>query len=631
MGCAIEAVPVRDLLGSPDIDAILDSGDIPIATRPHRTPGRTSRRSAAGNGGTKTGQPQKFIGVAPEATIIFASPSKTGGFPDDTILRSAKFIFDRGDFMGMPVALNLSLGGDFGPHDGTSLLEEELSAYRVGDDKPGHVIVVASGGYSAGLYQVEDIKPIGAHTQVRVGSHAPVRVPVLTPGGVNKGKVFVWITLREGDEVSVGLEGPDGTWIHPVGPGGDAGYSGDNDTSATVVNNEVNGLSALTSDTNGAVVAWSGQWPNGAFAITLEGHGDAQLWTVAAGDVAAVGSYFSHGMVEGTVATPASSPNLMAVDCIVNRSTWKTQKGVTIGPPDTVADDVCFFSEAGPTPTGVPKPEILAPGSYIAGAMSIDADPRFDKNSIFFGGDSCAETGDSNCFVVDEGYAVTTGTSMSAPHATGAVALLLTQDPNLTEARATEILQASARMPAGFAPYQAQLGPGTIDLSQALAVMGAEPTVAEPPSPSRSWWNVSTELVRPDPTFPVWGTVELRRADGTVAGGLGGQVHAHRGRQQDPLAADEGRARTLPLFDRGSQGDRRRDRPPRRAVRRRPDRRREGSPHCRRHMDQHGVSVADGGCSVAPGRSTQGLELVPMVALAAAVARVRHRRTRAES
>ena len=524
MGCTDPRLSPCAVYSSDDIDAVLASKtDPPVDMHDLVGHGTHVTSIAAGNGGTKTGKVPAYVGMAPGAKLIVAAPSKTGGFPDDEILRGAKFVFDRADAMGMPIAVNLSLGGDFGPHDGTSPLEKGLASY-VGADKPGHAIVVASGN-SGGLFEVKapdgtKIKPIGAHTTVHVEDHAPVSVPIITPGATT-GKVFVWVTFRTNDFVKVGLHGPDGKWISPVAPGNDAGHDAGNGTNGSVINNEVNGLSSLTKDTNGAVVAWSGTWQAGAFTIDLEGHGDAEMWVVGEGAVAAEGAYFERGMVEGTVSTPASSPSLLAVGCTVNRTAWPTFSGGIVQlQTDMAAGDVCFFSGAGPTPNGVPKPEVLAPGGFIVGAMSVDADPRTNAGSIFDVGGCPPDA--PNCYVVDDGYAVTSGTSMSAPHATGAVALLLDHKPTLTQPQITDILQASAELPRGARPYQAQIGAGGINLTQALDVIEAEPAMGAPPDAGRSWWTLSSELARPDPTYAITGIIELRHADGTVASGLDG-------------------------------------------------------------------------------------------------------------
>jgi MYXO-CTERM domain-containing protein len=179
---------------------------------------------------------------------------------------------------------------------------------------------------------------------------------------------------------------------------------------------------------------------------------------------------------------------------------------------------MCYFSSAGPLPSGWPKPEISAPGGFVAAAMSFDADPRRATGGLF---DAPGCEGADHCYVVDDFHAITAGSSMSAPHVTGAVALLLQRDPTLTQARVVEILQAGARYPSHpDIQYEYQLGPGELDLPGAVAAMAAEPESGAPPDPALSWYTLSSGYARPDPSWPVWGTLELRRSDGSLAAGL---------------------------------------------------------------------------------------------------------------
>jgi hypothetical protein len=125
---------------------------------------------------------------------------------------------------------------------------------------------------------------------------------------------------------------------------------------------------------------------------------------------------------------------------------------------------------------------------------------------------------------VAPGYGITTGTSMSAPQVTGAAALMLEQRPDLTQAEVTEILQAAARPLQGSWFPESGVGPGALDLRHALEVLAAEPEVGAPPDLSQSWWVLGAETARPDRTWPVWGTIELRRSKGEIATGLDGSL-----------------------------------------------------------------------------------------------------------
>lgn len=96
----------------------------------------------------------------------------------------------------------------------------------------------------------------------------------------------------------------------------------DGDTTAAVINNLVNEHSSLTADTNGAVVAFNGDWPaDSQFALVLEGRGDAQMWMVPNGK-AREGRSSVQATKQGTVNQPGSHPRLLAVGCTINRLDW---------------------------------------------------------------------------------------------------------------------------------------------------------------------------------------------------------------------------------------------------------------------------------------------------------------------
>src|SRR5262249_30354259 len=123
---------------------------------------------AAGNG--QSNEPPRYVGVAPEATLIVARVARSGGggILDFDVVHAASFVYERAEATGMPAVINLSLGSDFGAHDGSSAIEQGLSSL-VGSDHPGRALVVAAGN-SAGLYGVDlgVPSPLGIHTDVHV-------------------------------------------------------------------------------------------------------------------------------------------------------------------------------------------------------------------------------------------------------------------------------------------------------------------------------------------------------------------------------------------------------------------------------------------------------------------------------
>ncbi len=523
-GCAVYAAADLDVLTSNDI-----GGDEPYDPFGH---GTHVASLAAGNG--LASPTPRYIGIAPEATLVVARVAQAnGGILDADVLRGVKFVFDRAEELGMPAVVNLSLGSDFGAHDGTSALEMGLSS-MVGPAFPGRAIVVAAGN-SAGLYDGVGQSlpgPFGIHSEVHVPRASLTRVPLLTPavsGDTVSGTAYVWIAFRAGDEVSVGVDDQSGTLMAPV-PVAEGRSVTIGDVSVTVLNGTTSdaATTGVSPGHGSAVISIDGKWQaNRKFSIHLEGHGTAELWLQGEGDLNAetgLGALFSHGQKEGTINVPAAAPGLIAVGATLNRTTWVDVEGNAVDMPnvgsidDAPLDTIAYFSSAGPNALGTVKPDIVAPGVYVAGAMARTADPRTTSNDLFASLGRCPA--EEDCFVVDDKHAITSGTSMSAPVVSGAIALLFQRDPTLTQDAARAILQAGARTLQGTVIDARQIGPGALDLEGALSIATAGDSPALRTPTSHSWLTLSASHAHPDPHWLVTGFIDLRDDQGNFADGF---------------------------------------------------------------------------------------------------------------
>lgn len=132
-------------------------------------------------------------------------------------------------------------------------------------------------------------------------------------------------------------------------------------------------------------------------------------------------------------------------------------------------DNICSFSSYGPTewsvtgctghdyddynyPPGLIKPDVCAPGSYTKSLA-------YDDTAGY------------------AGPAGWSGTSMSCPHVSGTLALMLEKNPNLTPVEMDSILEATA-VDLGTAGRDNNYGAGRID---ALAAVNATPSYGQPP------------------------------------------------------------------------------------------------------------------------------------------------------
>jgi subtilisin family serine protease len=369
------------------------------------------------------------------------------------------------------------------------------------------------------------------------------------------GTAYVWLGFRAGDEVSVGLDDKNGAWLPLLSPGQAttfkrSGYE------ATIYNGTENtgGTTSVGLGRNGAVLVLDGDWPADMdFKIHLEGHGTAELWVQGTGDLDPelnYGAAFPRALKEGTINVPASASALIAVGATLNRTSWVSVAGTLIDMPDLGSisnaplDTVAYFSSGGPNALGALKPDIVAPGVSVVGAMASSADPRRNNGmGLFASAGRCP--GSEECFVVDETHAVTSGTSMSAPIVSGAIALLFERDPTLTQDAVRALLQAGARPLQGIVLDERQIGPGALDLEGALnvATAGNSPALRIPGG--QSWLALSESYAHPDPGWPFVGYVELRDDDGNVADGFD---QNRLGLSADPATLSEGLTRVAPGF-----------------------------------------------------------------------------------
>jgi hypothetical protein len=305
----------------------------------------------------------------------------------------------------------------------------------------------------------------------------------------------------------------------------------------------------VPAQSHGAVVVWQGAWPAGTYAVTLSGSGTADLYVEASGDAAGPEGRplgFAEGVRESTINLPATTPSIIGVGCTINKTSWRDLHArvqrfpVPLldpagGIPDPygltrepIEGEPCWFSSAGPTLTGVQKPEIMAPGAAIVGALSGQAVPPVSAS--IFTNELCLAEAEPTCQEIDSRHAVSFGTSFSSPIVAGTVAVLLQHDPTLTQDAILAALQGGAHRLRGLAAFEDQAGAGEVDVLGALAAADRlrDPQLALP-SRSESWLVLGADQYLADGSTPLQAVLELRAqgksgppspADGFAAGRL---------------------------------------------------------------------------------------------------------------
>jgi subtilisin family serine protease len=517
---------LRDAQGNVVRGAVFDAGMIDDALTSERSPVGDEEGHGTHVASLAAGSPPvgAFVGMAPAADLVLVRVAG-GAYPEITaeaVTQAAAFVFDRADATASPAVLNLSIGTDFGPHDGSLAWEQALAAH-VGPAKPGRAIVVAAGNGG----RIAN----GVHQTVALSARETA-VP-LALGSAREGVVRVWATASPGSTMRIGVRVDDvRRSIPPLAYGYARAENGE--ALATAVLHGGDGSEEIPSASRSAIVLVTGRF-GAAPRVVVEGEGRADLWFDAAAFRGQGAAGFRDGVRAGTVTEPAVHPALLAVGCTVTRGAWSSvsgngpfgfsepvldARGGTTPTPlrmSPVSDGaVCDFSAVGPNMRGDAKPDILAPGLAIAGAMSAMARPG-TLGSMFTA--TCMAPGgilDSRCLQADASHAFAVGTSMAAPIVAGAIALLFEQRASLTSEDVKRILQRSAHRPRSGSASDANAFPGELDIAAALALATQGSSTCTPIA-ERSWLAPSQPYVAATGTEGARVRVQARCDDGSPA------------------------------------------------------------------------------------------------------------------
>lgn len=385
---------------------------------------------AAGSDAYKDGA---YVGNAPDADIVLVALDLNASTNAD-ISNAVQYIFDYADEVGKPCVVNLSLGNQDGPHDGTSTFDTMTDAMQ----GPGRLIVGAAGNHRTDAFHID-------HTFATADA-APLRTfvkyKVAPSNSVSGGTIEIWgekgvdFTVDIAAYSTFNKKDARSTTVYPAEGVTDVDF-GKYATGTWKVASEVSPLngkphvmltSALTSIRNNYAIALT---------VTPKTAGRVNIWTD--------NTYLALESrdIEGFSAPDAASSTLceiggtgkriLTVGSYTTRNEYTTNGGQQATLQETVGD-LSSFSSYGPTVDGRMKPNITAPGCFIISAVS---------NNDASGNLMYAEYNEN--FGRYNQYGYMQGTSMASPFVAGIVATWLQAYPQLTPEQLHEIVQNTAR------------------------------------------------------------------------------------------------------------------------------------------------------------------------------------------
>lgn len=399
---AVQEAPY-DLTGRGVLVGIVDSG-IDLANPDFRNEDGTTRVAA----------PES------ELVIVKMKSPQPGGFPRTTeLMTGVDYLIRKAQEMRMPVAVNISFGNTYGPHDGSSLVEQYLNDVSA---IWKNVICIGTGnegtaaGHAAGIVSDEEETVQELAVQERE-----------QPFGLQ-----IWKSYT--DEIDISIISPAGEQAGPFREKTGAQRYLTGSTELLVYYGEPKPYS-VRQEIFIAFLPMRDYVDSGVWQIVLTPRlivaGTYQMWLPAQAALN-VGTAFLTPDGMSTLTVPSTAA-----------------RAVTVAAYDGRTFSYADFSGRGPSAVyesaGVPKPDVAAPG--------------VDVNAPVPGG----------------GYRAFTGTSFAVPFAAGAAALLMEwgivrgNDPYLYGEKVKAYLRRGARQLPGYRKWpNAQLGYGALCVRDSL-------------------------------------------------------------------------------------------------------------------------------------------------------------------
>lgn len=394
---------------------------------------------ATGAGG-KNGS-EKFYGMAPEADIIAVG---TPTLSDVNIISGLTFMSSKAKELGRPISINLSMGNNNGPHDGSDPFSCLIDA--VGSN-PGVIISISAGNEgnnnmylnnegnentistlihntdSENMYEYKDITVTtwSRHTQGKYSVRLSV-IEIATDGSLTRHYLNQQLYPADENNINKVELTPENCPKYIV--------EGGIDMSGTTTNGRYN----IEISSDGLKLK-----SNMILSMTIYCEEGCEMEAWASDPIE-----FSSGKIEGLVdGTPdgsynnmATGKNVLSVGAYVSRFDWRNYENKRYYYDDMEVGEYADFSSYGTNYLGNSYPTMSAPGQMLASASSIYHPSDLDDENEW----SIMQWTKDKYPGRTEPYVLKQGTSMACPVTAGTIALWLQANPTLTIDDIREVL-----------------------------------------------------------------------------------------------------------------------------------------------------------------------------------------------
>lgn len=382
-----------------------------------------------------------YYGIASDADIVLVSKGAITA-NSANISDAIAYIYNYADSVGKPCVVNMSLGWHLGPHDGTSPFDQVADQLQ----GPGRVLVGSIGNYGNDAVHVGRVftGADDAPLQAMVAFKKDMEPSVSNVGG----EIDIW--ADKGMELDLKLtiaakrDGSDAfvmdtlDMASPMGVTKEYTFPSKYASGSILVSTEVNPLNGkphafITSN----LTSINGARYNIGIVLVPRSAGTVHAWTDAVYTTfdTEVPAGWAPGDKEHTLCEiGGTGREIISVGAFVTRTDYNVLGSSQTKYTDEKMGALATFSSVGPTIDGRMKPEVVAPGTFIASAVNSHDSYRSNYPTA-----SAVVWNEKNY-----NYSYMQGTSMAAPFVSGVVATWLQADPTLDSETIRQVLASTA-------------------------------------------------------------------------------------------------------------------------------------------------------------------------------------------
>lgn len=425
----------------------------------------------------ETTGPIPFYGVAYESDLAFS----VGQLYDSNIITGVENIVNYAKAEGKPAVINLSLGSNSGPHDGSDDFSQLLD--ELGEQA---IVCVAAGNEGERKIAIEQTLTSSSTTVKTI----PYYLTAYDGVKSNIGYLDIWASDGQPLTVTVANVTSSGTLSNSV----TVSSTANDQRITTCVKSGTLYASAGVDPNNGrynVLLEFNSVLPKtGRFSINVTGKAGQtiNMWFDGYSDL--TDSYYNDGTAlsgytagssDGTISGMACGSNVISVGAYSTLANFTMLDGYVPDPTGETVGNVVEFSSYGHDFWGNQLPIVVAPGSTTISSYStpyLEDYGQYEDPTYMVG--TVAKDG-TNYY-----WGAMDGTSMATPFVTGTIGLWLEADPTLTVGDIKEILSKTAKSDSYTDKHPERSGFGKIDAEKGLIevlqrrLAGIDGVVADP-------------------------------------------------------------------------------------------------------------------------------------------------------